>query len=127
MIVMSAFSLDPEMNIQVIARFITKGNNQPVSGADYTVRLFDKDIIANEFLGESGLDGNGYAKISFLPSAFSNIANLETFPDLYFALYKNGDLVYKSPVMTDVNLAAFEQYKKGEGEVIDLGTYLLEV
>jgi hypothetical protein len=29
-------------------------------------------------------------------------------------------------VIKDVDLVALEQYKKGEGEVIDLGTYLID-
>lgn len=123
---MSKFSLDPDMNFEVTARFIAKGIDAPLSGAAYTVRLFDKDLLSDDFIGESGLDSNGYSKISFHHSAFGDLANLETFPDLYFVVYKNGEPIFKSKVIEDVDLEAIEQYKKGEGEVIDLGTYLIE-
>lgn len=123
---MSEFSLDAEMNIQVIARFIAKGTNEAITGDAYTVRLFDKDLVDSDFIGESGLDANGYSKILFSHSTFGNLANLETFPDLYFALYKNGEAVYKSKVMEDVDLTIMDQYKKGEGAVIDLGSYLID-
>ena len=123
---MSEFSLNPEMNIEVIGRFMLKGSGEALTGDAYTVRLFDKDIFDSEFIGESGLDSNGYAKIIFEPSAFSNLANIDTFPDLYFVVYKDGAIIYKSKVMEDVNIDAIEKYQKGEGEVIDLGTYLLE-
>lgn len=123
---MSQFSLNPEMNFEVTARFIAKGSDAPVTGDAYTVRLFDKDLFDSDFIGESGLDANGYSLISFNHAAFGDLANLETFPDLYFVVYKNGEPIFKSKVMEDVDLAAIEQYKKGEGEVINLGTYLID-
>lgn len=123
---MSQFSLNPEMNFEVTARFIAKGKDVPVTGEAYSVRLFDRDIFDNDFIGESGLDVNGYSKISFHHEAFGDLANLECFPDLYFVVYKNGKPIFKSKVMEDVDLIAIEQYKKGEGEVIDLGTYLID-
>ncbi len=124
---MNKFSLNPEMNFEVTARFIAKGINAPVTGEAYAVRLFDRDIFDNDFIGESGLDNNGYSKISFPHAAFGDLANLETFPDLYFVVYKNGTPIFESKVMEDVDLKVIEQYKKGEGEVIDLGTYLIDV
>ena len=69
---MSKFSLDRDMNIEVIARFIGKGHEQPVTGGEYTVRLYDEDIFGDDFLGESTLDENGYAKITFNHAAFSS-------------------------------------------------------
>ena len=123
---MSDFELNPDLNIQVIARFLAKGTGEAVTGNSYTVRLYDKDLINSEFLGESGLDSNGYATIIFTHAAFSNAANVDTFPDFYFAVYKDGEVIYKSKIMEDVDLTAIEQYKKGAGEVIDLGTFLIE-
>ena len=123
---MSQFSLNPEMNFEVTARFIAKGSDTPVTGDAYTVRLFDKDLFDSDFIGESGLDANGYSLISFNHAAFGDLANLETFPDLYFVVYKNGEVIFKSKAMEDVDLATIEQYKKGAGEVINLGTYLID-
>jgi len=121
---MSKFSLDPDMNFEVTARFIGKGTDAR-SGTAYTVRLFDNDLLSNDFIGESELDAKGIAKISFHHAAFGDLANLETFPNLYFVVLKNGEPIFKSKVIEDVDLEAIEQYKKGEGEVIDLGTYLI--
>ncbi|CAN5728681.1 hypothetical protein BH11BAC3_BH11BAC3_31530 [soil metagenome] len=122
---MTDFALDDDMNIEVIIRFIEKGTDEPLTGDMYTVRLFDKDLFDSEFLGESGLDANGYSKISFNHSAFANFASLEAFPDIYFTLYKDGIVLYKSKVIEDIDLSVLEEYKKGEGEVIDLGTFLI--
>lgn len=123
---MSQFSLNSEMNFEITARFIAKGNDAPVTGEAYTVRLFDRDIFDHDFIGESGLDSNSYSKISFHHEAFGDLANLEIFPDLYFVMYKNGTPIFNSKVMEAVDFEAIEQHKKGEGDLIDLGTYLIE-
>ncbi len=122
---MSKFSLDPEMNFEITARFIAKGSDAALTGEAYKVRLYDRDIFDNDFIGQSGLDEKGCSKISFHHEAFGDFANLEAFPDLYFVVYKNDIPIFQSQVMEDVDLVAIEQYKKGEGEVIDLGTYLI--
>ncbi|CAN5655410.1 hypothetical protein BH11BAC5_BH11BAC5_33960 [soil metagenome] len=123
---MSKFSLDSEMMFEVTARFIAKGTDAPVTGNDYILRLFDKDIFDEDFIGESKLDDNGRAKISFRHEAFGDLANLETFPDFYFVVYKQNVPVFQSKLMQDVDLVSIERYRKGEGEVIDLGTYLID-
>ena len=122
---MSSLSLSNEMNLEVTARFIGKGNDQPVCGDAYLVRLYDKDIFEDDYLGESTLDENGVAKISFTHSSFSNW-NLDTNPDFYFVVLKNNEVIFKSIVLEDLNVDVIEDFKMGEGEVIDLGTYLIE-
>ena len=123
---MGKFSLDADMNLEVTARFISKGNATPLTGDAYKFRLFDKDVFDDDFIGESGLDSNGVGKIKFNQAAFGDIANLETMPDLYFVLVKNGVQVFQSKIMEDVDIAALEQFKMGEGEVLELGTFLVE-
>ena len=123
---MSKYSLDQEMNIEVIARFIGKGHEQPVTGDSYKVRLYDEDVFGDDFLGESTLDDNGYAKIRFTHEAFSGVAKLDEKPDFYFVVFKHQQEIFKTKVMEDVNLPDVENFKMGEGEVVDLGTYLIE-
>jgi len=123
---MSKFSLDKEMNIEVKAAFISKGENIPVTGEGYKLRLFDKDVFGDDYLGESELNEAGEGRIIFNPKAFGNAFNLENMPDFYFVLYNNKVPVFESKVMEDLNLAALENYQPGEGEIIDLGTFLVE-
>ncbi len=123
---MSKFSLDKEMNIEVKATFISKGENMPVTGEEYMLRLFDKDVFGDDYLGESELNEAGEGRIIFGHKAFGNAFNLEKLPDFYFVLYNNKIPVFESKVMQDLNLAALENYQPGEGEVIDLGTFLVE-
>ena len=122
---MSDLSLNNEMNLEVTARFIGKGNDKPVTGEAYLVRLYDKDIFGDDFLGESILDENGVAKISFNHAAFSNF-NTDTTPDFYFVVLKNNEIIFKSKVLDAVDVETVENFKMGEGEVIDLGTYLIQ-
>ena len=123
---MSGFSLNSEMNIEVVARFIGKGHEQPVTGDQYKVRLYDKDVFGDDYLGESTLDENGYAKISFTHDAFSGVLHLENKPDFYFVVFKHMQEIFRTKVMEDVDPELAEKFKMGEGEVIDLGTFLIE-
>jgi hypothetical protein len=122
---MTDLSLNKDMNLEVTARFISKGNDQPLTGDTYLVRLYDKDVFEDDFLGESTLDENGVAKISFNHSSFSNW-NKDTKPDFYFVVFKEKKEIFKSKVLEDLDVEAIEKFKMGEGEVIDLGTYLIE-
>jgi len=122
---MTDLSLNKDMNLEVTARFIGKGNDQPLTGDTYLVRLYDKDVFEDDFLGESTLDENGVVKISFNHSSFSNW-NKDTKPDFYFVVFKHKKEIFKSKVLEDLDVEAIEKFKMGEGEVIDLGTYLIE-
>lgn len=123
---MSNFSLDADMIIKVKAGFIHKGSDAALTGSDYEFRLFEKDLMEDDYLGKSGLDENGIANVSFKQSAFKDFLNPEKNPDLYFALYNGEALIFQSKVMVDVKLDTIEKFKMGEGEVIDLGTFLVE-
>ncbi len=123
---MSKLSLDKQMNIEVKATFIAKGDNTPVTGSKYKLRLFDKDVFGDDYLGESKLNEAGEGRIIFGHKAFGNAFNLERLPDFYFVLYNDKIPVFHSKIMQDVELQFLEQYKPGEGEVIDLGIYLID-
>ena len=123
---MSNFSLDADINIEVKASFIRKGSDAPLTGADYEFRLFEKDFMEDDYLGKSTLDEHGVARVSFKHGDYMDYLNPETNPDLYFALYKGEALVFQSKVMRDLDLEGMEKFKMGEGEVVDLGTFLVE-
>ena len=123
---MTDFNLDPDMNIEVMARFIAKGSDAPLTGSDYEMCLFEKDLMEDDYLGRSPLDDQGVARISFRHSDYKDFLNPEVNPDLYFALYKGEALIFQSKVMRDLDLASMEKFKMGEGEVVNLGTFLVE-
>ena len=46
---MSRPSLNEDMNIEVSVLLIAKATDAPVTGDEYTVRLFDKDVFNDDF------------------------------------------------------------------------------
>ena len=124
---MARTGLNKEMNIEVTAKLIAKGSDLPVNGAEYIVKLYDKDFFEDDFLGQSSLDENGELHISFNPSQLDTTDPIrETSLDFYFIVFKNGREIFKSKVMEDVDVNAIEQFKMGKGELINLGTYLID-
>ncbi len=124
---MPKLSLNEEMNIEVRVLLIAKGTDAPVTGKEYAVRLYDKDVFNNDFLGESPLNKNGIAKFKFTEKHFKGFAKLDEKPDFYFVVYRNGKEIFKSRVMQNLDLTNIEEFKMKEGEVVDLGTFLIDV
>ena len=125
---MTDFMLNKEPDLIVTARFIEKGEDKPLSGDEYTVRLYDRDIADDDFLGESRLDAGGRIRIAFAHDSFVNDdAFRETRPDFYFIILKNRTPVYTTKVLEELSLEDIKQFRMGEGEMVDLGSFLVDV
>ncbi|HTH30135.1 MAG TPA: hypothetical protein VL946_02240 [Lacibacter sp.] len=125
---MSDFTLNKEPDLIVTARFIEKGDDAPLTGDDYIVRLYDRDIADDDFLGESRLDANGHIRIAFAHDAFVNDAAFnEARPDFYFMIMKNGQPVYTTKVLEELSIEDLQQFRMGEGDIVDLGSFLVDV
>jgi len=123
---MPSIALNKKMNIDVKVRLIGKGDDEPVTGSEYSVRLYDKDFFNDDFLGESVPDEEGIAKFLFSQGDFSKPISLDKKPDFYFVVYKNKQQIFKSKVMSNLDLSDVEEFIMKEGEVIDLGTFLID-
>lgn len=123
---MSKFSLNEDMNIEVRVFLVAKGTDEPVTGSEYNVRLYDKDMFNDDFLGESSPDKDGMARFLITEKHFAGFANLDEKPDFYFVVYRSGQEIFKSAVMKNLDLRDIEEFRIKEGEVIDLGTFLIE-
>ncbi len=88
--------------------------------------LYDKDFFNDDFLGESIPDEEGLAKFLFSQGDFSKPVSLDKKPDFYFVVYKNKKQIFKSKVMSNLDLSDVEEFIMKEGEVIDLGTFLID-
>ena len=124
---MSKLSLNEEMNIEVRVLLIAKGTDEPVTGNEYFVRLYDKDIFNDDFLGQSTPDENGLAKFPLTNKHFTSFANPGGKPDFYFVVYRNKKEIFKSRVMKNLDLSDIEEFRMKEGNIVDLGTFLIEV
>jgi len=123
---MPSIALNKEMNIEVKVCLISKGNDEPLNGTEYSVRLYDKDVFNDDYLGESVPDEDGVAKFLLSQGDFSQPLNLDNKPDFYFVVYKNQQQIFKSKVMSNLDLSNIEEFIMKEGEVVDLGTFLIE-
>jgi hypothetical protein len=123
---MASIELNKEMNIEVKVRLISKGNDKPVTENEVSVRLYDKDIFNDDFLGETYPDEEGIAKFKLTQKDFSGFAGLDDKPDFYFVVYKSGKEIFKSKVMSNLDLSNLEEFIMKEGDVIDLGTFLID-
>ena len=123
---MSQLSLNEEMNIEVRVLLIAKGTDDPVTGDEYTVRLYDKDIFSDDFLGQCTPDADGLAKFHLTKKHFAGFANLDEKPDFYFVVYRNGKEIFKSRVMKNLDFSDIEEFRMKEGQVVDLGTFLVD-
>jgi hypothetical protein len=123
---MSEIELNKEMDIEVYVRLIRKGDDEPLSGNEFKVRLYDKDIFNDDFLGESNPDEEGLASFVFTPEDFLKPVQLDKKPDFYFVVYKNDLEIFKSKVMSNLDLSDVQEFIMKEGHVIDLGTFLID-
>lgn len=118
--------LDKDMELVIRLRIINKSDEKPLDGDQFKVRLYDKDVFNDDYLGESlTRDGRVFFMIS--RKNFSAPLNLEQKPDFYFVVYRDGKEIYKSKVMANIDLRDMQEFVMKEGAVIDLGTYLIDI
>ena len=119
-------SLNKEMNLLIKVRLVAKGEDNLLESGEYSVRLYDKDLFNDDYLGQSNLDEEGIAEFSISQKDFSSPFSMETKPDFYFVVYKNGQEIFRSKVMSNLDLSDIQEFVMKEGEVIDLGTFLID-
>jgi hypothetical protein len=122
---MNAIPLNDDPNLVVKVRLLAKQDDAEISGTEYAVRLYDKDIFNDDFLGQSTPDEGGVATFTFTKNDFTKPFNFDDRPDFYFVVYKNDKEIFRSKVMSNLDLSNIQEFVMKEGEVIDLGTYLV--
>jgi len=123
---MPSIELNKDINLVVQVRLISRGNDEPVSGKEFKVRLYDKDIFNDDFLGETSLDEEGVAKFVFTQQDFKSPLSLDQKPDFYFVVLQNNETIFKSKVMSNLDISNVEEFVMSEGDLIDLGTFLID-
>jgi len=116
-----------ELPLTVKATFIQKGNDRPLTGDEYNVRLYDRDLFEDDYLGKSTLDSDGTATITFNPADFNSADSPgEAFPDLYLLLFKGDVVHFQSKVMEEVDFNGIGPLQPELGAVLDFGTFLVD-
>ena len=109
---------------KVIARFVDKKTKKPLSGKDLVARLYDNDAVGDDFLGESKLDENGRAEVvASLSAARSADSPLEKYPDLYFSLFAQNEMIFESKVFKNVDFTSKGKSSREHHSSRDLGTF----
>ncbi len=123
-----SYALNDDMCFEATACFIAKGDDQPVTGNSYKARLYDRELFQeDDFIGESGLDADGIAKIRFDAATYKHAPNLGFGGEFYLTVTRNGVEIFRSKVIRDIDHEVMDHYRKGEGEIIDFGTFLIDV
>jgi hypothetical protein len=123
---MEKIALSHDMNVQVRACLLRKGVGTALHGEGYLVRLFDRDFLEDALLGEAIPEAGGNVSFTFPATAIAKTTFDNALPDFFLVVYRHEAVVFKTQVMHDVPLEAIEQYQKGVGYVIDLGTFLVD-
>lgn len=117
--------LNSEVNLVIQLRLIKKGDDKPVRGKSFKVRLYDQDVFNDDYLGESGVNA-GLAVFSITQKDFKAPMGLDDKPDFYFVVYKDDKEIFKSKVMSNLEIRDVENFVMKEGNLIDLGTFLID-
>jgi len=119
---------NPETEMAVKVKFIKKGSDAPLTGEQYTARLYDKELFQDdEYLGHAQLNDKGEALIHFSPADIRNYhLGFDELPDLYILLF-DGDVVhFQSKVWENVDFEKLALLDINEGEVLNFGTFEVE-
>ncbi|HXG12292.1 MAG TPA: hypothetical protein VNK04_21230 [Gemmataceae bacterium] len=111
--------------VRIRVRFVRKADGRPLTGKQYTAKLFDKDVLCDDPLGEARPDAEGRVEFTCeLADAASLDSLLETKPDLYVVLYEDGTEVFRSPVFRDVDFLRPDPVTGEKNQLTqDLGTF----
>ncbi len=116
------------MGIFIHTKFqlLEKVSGDPLTGDNILVKLYDKDPLEDDFLGEGHPDKNGNITIKFdLDNVSSADSPFEDKPDLYFIVYKGQKEIYRSTVLEDVDTSKEGGFDFKSGKELDLGSYLI--
>lgn len=118
---------NPEIELTVKVRFIKRGDNKPLTGSQYVVRLYDKDLFTDDdYLGQSRLNDKGEAHIHFHPADLRKGSfGFDELPDLYLLLFDGDTVHFQSKVWDNVDFDKLGLMDLKEGEVLHFGTFLV--
>jgi hypothetical protein len=119
---------NPEVELAVKVKFIHKGTETPLTGKQYTVRLYDRELFtADDYLGHSQLNERGEATIQFFPADVRAAGwGGDDLPDLYILLFKGNTVHFQSKVWHNIDFDKLGLLDFNEGEVLNFGTFLVD-
>ena len=106
--------------------FLRKGTEYPFSGKNCKVKLYDQNIFKDAFIGEADIDDAGHAIVPVHPTDYKNPESLlEMYPDLYFKICSNGEVIYKSPLIHYLHKQMVASLTASDQYDYNLGTFVI--
>ena len=117
-----------EKIFRIQLKLLRKGDSEPISGPQVVVRLYDKDMLKDDYLGSATPNEEGEVELIVKSSAFRSFDSpTEKYPDLYVRVLVNGVQMYQSPVFEDSRVPEVHgSFSVAGGLVLNLGTFLIE-
>ncbi|MBI5495366.1 MAG: hypothetical protein HY904_10110 [Deltaproteobacteria bacterium] len=110
--------------IRVRATFLDDVTGAPLHGAHYHARLYDQDVLRDDFLGDAPLSPRGTVEVLFASSSVrSRDSPSETQPDLYLVLYEGTHVRFRTTVQVDVDLPEPNPGVSEGAARLDLGVF----
>lgn len=104
---------------------LINSKGEPFTGMAVHVKLYDQDIVSDDYLGGIILDAEGKGSIVVTPDKYRSLDSpFERYPDVYFKVFKGDEEVFKSHVIQDIDVEKAEI--KSDGSHIDLGSFVVE-
>jgi hypothetical protein len=112
---------------KVNVKFLDSDGN-PLTGDEYTVRLFDEDRYFDDKLGKSKLDNAGNAEFLITVADIMSIDSLdERTPDLYFIVEQDGKEIYRSETIPKVNFEVVDPVTgRSKSLTMDFGPFTVK-
>lgn len=112
--------------LHVHACFLEKGTHNPLHGEHIICRLYDKDLVQDDLLGSATPNAHGKVHFTIDPEHYGELRSLvDKFPDLYIEVESQGEILFTTPVATDIKALEDGSFNMQEGESVDLGTFLV--
>lgn len=100
-------------------------DGKPLNQMSIHVKLFDSDIIKDDYLGNMILDQEGRGTIKITRSDINSFDSPgERFPDIYFEVFKGDELIFKSKIFQNLHIEESD-HQDNEGIHFDLGSFVI--
>ena len=111
-----------QLLIHITARFIIADRE----GSSFQVKLYDNDLLEDDFLAEQHLKADGVVHFTVNPTEYRTADSpREKKPDFYMVLLKNGTEIFRTPTATNIDLENEGYFDAKDGLELDLGEFLV--
>ena len=110
--------------IRLKINLVKESTRKPIADKGYKIHFWDHDIVKDDYLGSTVPDEQGNAVLKLKRADFRSLDSpFEKKPDIYFTVEKDHSLIYKSPVLENINIDEAYDYNDFTEFCYDLGIF----